>query len=84
LISFKDIMEQPQNALMLLNNQLNIRTQFLYSHVQMYTELEREFQIHLQEDFNQLNNIIEWQHQLADPFGMEVIKRFGHKGDTLD
>ena len=66
-----------------MNNQLNIRIQFLYSHVQMYMDLEREFEAHLTEDFNQLNNIVEWQADLSNPFEMEIVQRFGLKDDNL-
>lgn len=43
----------------------------------MYTDLERDFEEYLKEEFTELDNIQQWQRDLQSPFDMEVIQRFG-------
>jgi hypothetical protein len=76
-IQFDEIMEKEQNSIYQPGDKLNIRIQFLYSHIQMYAQLENEFKEHLEGDFNQLANVIYWQAHMSDPFDIEVVQRFG-------
>jgi len=57
--------------------ELIVRIQFLYSRVQMYEQLIRDYENYIKEDFYEMWAIEQWQKDLAAPFELETCKRFG-------
>ena len=57
--------------------ELIIRVQFLYSRVQMYEQLVRDFENYIGDDFQEMWAIEQWQQNLAAPFMLETVQRFG-------